>query len=162
MKYHSLHLKTYNSKGWFFSATLIFEKRNLVNCIPTLPSAGYMINPLVYKHYKESSLENLVEVTIPLHEFKAVLQANGIDPTPILDHKPLRELPEKNTSRNTKGSNIKNSREHYEHNGISRSDFKRLCKCRGWNYEDFEETFAYWYNNKQRRYSKYYYKYRGD
>lgn len=52
------------------------------------------------------------------------------------------------------------SKEYYETNAVLRTHFKKVCKNRNWNFDDFEEIFAEeWYvrpNGYRQR--KFYYK----
>lgn len=54
--------------------------------------------------------------------------------------------------------------EYYESVPVIRSNFKTACKRQGWDFNDFEEIFAEWgYDvNKDQRYRKYFYKFKGE
>lgn len=60
-----------------------------------------------------------------------------------------------------KGSNNPSAKDliYYESNSIDRNNFKRLCRKRNFNFEDFEEIFAEWHDRPSGdRRKQYYYK----
>lgn len=50
--------------------------------------------------------------------------------------------------------------EHYEVSSSTRTNFKKICKVQGWNFEDFQEVFAEWYYKtpkiRERKYNYFY------
>lgn len=52
-------------------------------------------------------------------------------------------------------------KKHYETKSCFRSEFKKICKNQGWDFDDFEEIFAEWKYTKDKRLRKYYYKFKG-